>query len=297
MNDVNKIKTVLLGEKSYPHLLREIKNPPPKLFIKGLLPQENEICISIVGTRKAGEEGKVLAREISFELAKRGFTIVSGLAFGIDAEAHIGALKAKGKTIAVLANGLDFIYPISHKNLAMNILKEGGCIISEYEEGEKPLPYRFLERNRIISGLSIATIIIEAPKRSGSLATAHYALEQGREVFVFPGNIKNKNYEGSHLLIRNGARLVTKLEDILEDLLPTLENYGFTLPFVEKTKEILDEKELLIIEAIKKEKAISLDKLLQITNLEIQDLNEKITFLLIEGKIEEINGLYKIKKI
>lgn len=290
-------KKILQEDNKYPPLLKEIKNPPAQIFIKGTMPPWENLCVAIVGTRKPTEEGKMLARKVSFELAQRGFVIVSGLALGIDAEAHKGALDAHGKTIAVLANGLDIVYPLYHKKLSEDILQKGGSIISEYPQGEKPLPYRFLERNRIISGLSVATIVIEAPRRSGALSTAYSALDQGREVFVFPGEITNKNYEGSHRLIRDGARLVTNVFDILEDLSPLLQNYGYTLPFIEKQKEVLDEKELLIIELLKKEKMASLDKLAEITNLDLQDLSEKVTMLIIDGKIEEINGFLKVKKV
>jgi DNA processing protein len=291
-----EIKKISISDQNYPPLLKEIKNAPQEFFYQGNLPTKDEVAIAFVGTRKATEEGIILARQISFELAKRGFVIVSGLALGIDAASHRGALDVPQKTVAVLGSGLNVIYPPVHRSLAAAILEKGGCLISEYEKNEPPLPYRFLERNRIISGLCVATVIIEAPKKSGSLATARFAYEEGREVFVFPGNVKDKNYEGSNLLIRNGARLVTKSEEILEDLLPILENYGFTLPYVEKNQEVFDEKEILIFEALKGNDYVTIDKLAEITNLEIQEINEKITFLFISGKIEEKNGAYKLKK-
>jgi len=290
-----KIEKITIEDINYPPLLKEIKNAPKELFYQGCLPTKDELAIAFVGTRKASEEGCILARQISFELAKRGFVIVSGLAFGIDAASHRGALDVPQKTVAVLGSGLNVIYPPSHRALAALILEKGGCLISEYEKDEPPLPYRFLERNRIISGLCVATVIIEAPKRSGALSTARFAYEEGREVFVFPGNVKNKNYEGSHMLIRNGARLVTESEDILEDLAPILKNYGFTLPYINKEQEIFDEKEILILEALKGNNYLTIDKLAEITKLEIQEINEKLTFLFITGKVEEKNGAYKLK--
>jgi DNA processing protein len=290
-----EIKEVKISDSSYPKLLREIKSPPSSLYYMGELIKSDELAIAIVGTRKASYDGLILARKVSADLAKRGFVIVSGLAIGIDTASHLGALDVSSKTIAVLGSGLNNIYPPSNYNLAFSILEKKGCLLSQYLPDEPPLPYKFLERNRIISGLAIATIIIEAPKKSGALNTARFAYEEGREVFVFPGDINNKNYEGSNLLIRNGARLVTKSSDILEDLMPVLKNYGFTLPYPEEKKEALEEKEVLILQALSKDEFISIDKLAEITNLEIQEVNEKITNLFICGKIEEKNGQYKLK--
>ncbi|MEK7481868.1 MAG: DNA-processing protein DprA, partial [Patescibacteria group bacterium] len=171
----------------YPALLREIPNAPEKIYILGKLPPEESLKIAIVGTRKATDQGRIIAKKLAEKLTNLGIVIVSGLAMGIDTAAHEGAVVANGKTIAVLANGLDKIYPAQNENLAKKILELNGAIISEYEPGKPALEHQFLERNRIVSGLSVATIVIEAPERSGSLVTARLAAEQGREVFVFPG--------------------------------------------------------------------------------------------------------------
>jgi len=221
MNQDRQIKIISQKNPEYPSLLKEIQNPPEKLYVLGNLPSEplaNRPKIAIVGTRKATAQGRLLAKEIARKLTELGVIIVSGLAMGIDTSAHEGAVKAGGQTIAVLANGLDTIYPRQNENLAKKILELDGAIISEYPTNTPSFPNQFLERNRIISGLSIATIIIEAPERSGSLATANWAVEQGREVFVFPGPIDHPNYRGSHKLIRDGARLIGSIEDLLEDL-------------------------------------------------------------------------------
>ena len=175
-----------------------------------------ETPIAIVGTRRATPEGKIIAKRFARELTSYGIPIASGLAFGIDAAAHEECVATGGATIAVLAGGLDAIYPGSNAALAQKILARHGCIISEYPLGSPPLPYRFLERNRIISGISRGTLVVEAPENSGSLATARYALEANREVFVVPGSTLHPNFKGSHRLIRQGAELVTTPEEIFE---------------------------------------------------------------------------------
>lgn len=212
------IKHIKKESSDYPSLLKEIKKPPSPLFYKGRLPEPDEFCVGIVGTRKAKSYGKRIAKEIAYELADKGITIVSGLALGIDAAAHKGTLEAHGRTVGVLANGLDTVYPKEHGTLAQRIVETNGCLVSEYSKGTSPKRNHFLERNRIISGLSKAIVIIEAPSRSGSLNTVRHALEQNREIFVVPGRADNKNYDGSHSLIREGARLVTSADEILKDL-------------------------------------------------------------------------------
>jgi DNA processing protein len=222
------IKKTRETDKNFPHFLKNIPNSPKELYFLGSLLKKDDIPIAIVGTRKATKKGLEITKNISFNLSKRGFTIVSGLAKGIDTVAHKSALKAGGKTIAVLANGLDTIYPKENKKLAKEIILQGGGIISEYPEKTELKPYRFLERNRIVSGISIAVLIIEAPIRSGTLSTANHGLKQGKEIFVIPGSVDNINYQGSHKLIRDGARLVTNYEDIIEDLKMYLEKENLT---------------------------------------------------------------------
>ncbi|MFA6407299.1 MAG: DNA-processing protein DprA [Candidatus Paceibacterota bacterium] len=290
-----KLPVCVLHEESelYPPLLSEIPGAPNTLYYRGILPTSHESCVAIVGTRKASREGLALAHELAETLALRGITIVSGLALGIDAAAHEGTLKAGGRTIAVLANGLDHVYPRQHEHLAEHILESGGCLISEYVEGTPAYPNQFLERNRIVSGLSIATIVIEAPLRSGSIATARNAIEQGREVFVFPGSVNNANYKGSHMLIRNGARLVTNCADILEDL-------GVeTSPSLTSAREnniALSEFESQIVRVLTSaHEPLSIDKILELTTLQPHIVNEKLTLLLFSGIIEEVSGKFRIK--
>lgn len=212
------IKHIKKGNENYPRLLKEIKKPPSPLFYKGRFPKSDELCIGIVGTRTAGKYGKKQAKEIAYKLADHGITIVSGLALGIDGAAHRGTLEAGGRTVGVLANGLDRVYPKEHTSLAKRIIETNGCLVSEYKKGTSPKANQFLERNRIISGFSKAVVIIEAPSRSGALNTVRHGLEQNREIFVVPGQADNKNYEGSHSLIREGARLVTNADEIIDDL-------------------------------------------------------------------------------
>jgi len=207
----------LQGEVGYPDLLKEIPDAPLALYVRGEIPTGE--TVAIVGTRRATPEGKNIAREMAESLGRAGVTVVSGLALGIDAVAHEGSLIGKGKTVAVLASGLDNIYPRQNERLAMEILKNGGGLVSEYPLESEPLPYRFLERNRITSGLaSKGVIIIEAPQKSGAIATAGFAGEQGRDVYVVPGNIRHPNWRGSHKLIRDGGRLVTTIAELFEDM-------------------------------------------------------------------------------
>lgn len=213
-----QIAEINIKDKNYPPLLREISNPPEKIFVRGEFPNFNLPWIAIVGTRKATRDGIELARKVAKALAERGFIIVSGLAMGIDTAAHNGALVGGGPTVAVLGNGIDTIYPAQNENLANKILLNNGAIISEYETDTPAYKNQFLERNRIVAGLCIATIVVEAPQKSGALVTARLAAEAGREVFVFPGLAGHPQYAGSHALIRDGARLVNSIDNILEDL-------------------------------------------------------------------------------
>ena len=216
-----KIEEIKIESKLYPEQLRSIYNPPKKLYFLGkhkeLLKQNG---IAIVGSRKATEYGKKVAMKLSKELSKYGINIISGLALGIDTYAHLGTLQREciGRTIAVLGSGLDQIYPKQNIELAKQILKQGGCIISEYPLGTKLEKQNFPERNRIISGLSKGVIIVEAGEKSGALITADCALEQGREVFAVPGNIFSAISVGSNNLIKQGAKMVTDYMEVIEEI-------------------------------------------------------------------------------
>lgn len=211
-----KVTALTLIDDNYPDLLKQMHDPPFVLYYKGLYKKELlKRCIGMVGTRKPSYSGKKSAFNISSDLAKNGITVVSGMAAGVDSEAHRGALKVEnGYTIAVLGSGVDHIYPSSNKNLYYEII-ERGCVISEYPPETTPDAWRFPARNRIISGLSKGIVVIEAAEKSGSLITADFALEQGKEVFALPGDINNSMSKGTNNLIKQGATLTTDVEDIL----------------------------------------------------------------------------------
>lgn len=208
---------VFLNDPHYPPLLRQIDHPPPLLFVQGDLSCLRAPQIAIVGTRNPTPVGRDLAREFAAHLADSGMVITSGLALGIDAEAHQGALAVQGHTIAVMGTGLDRIYPAKHWRLAHTIAEEG-ALVSEFSIGTPALAEHFPRRNRLISGLSLGTLVVEAALKSGSLITAQLAAEQGREVFAIPGSIHNPLARGCHALIRQGAKLVETATDILEEL-------------------------------------------------------------------------------
>lgn len=215
---MSEILKISIENPKYPLLLKQIYDPPKILYVKGNIDILNNPCISIVGCRDASKYGQEVAKYFAYNLTKEGFTIVSGLARGIDSFAHIGTLEAKGQTIAVLGCGLDIIYPKQNEKLADEILNFGGAIISEYPIGTKPYKMNFPARNRIISGLSKGVIVVEAKEKGGSLITADYAMEQGRELFAVPGNINLPNSVGTNNLIKDGASLACNYYDVLQFL-------------------------------------------------------------------------------
>lgn len=208
-----------IGHPAYPRLLSEIADPPPLLFVIGDPAVLSTLQVAIVGSRNPSPGGRETAEEFASHLALAGITITSGLALGIDAASHRGALKSNGLTIAVAGTGLDRVYPARHRDLAHEIARRG-ALVSEFLLGTPPLPDHFPRRNRIISGLSLGTLVVEAALRSGSLITARMAVEQGREVFAIPGSIHNPLARGCHSLIRQGAKLVETARDIIEELGP-----------------------------------------------------------------------------
>jgi DNA processing protein len=209
-------------DADYPPNLRHIPDPPPYLFARGDAPLSETRCIAIVGARAASDAGRAMARRLGFELAARGFTVAGGLARGIDGEAHRGALEAEGHTVAVMGCGIDVIYPAEHRELADQIVAAGGALLSELPIGAQPLAENFPTRNRILSGLCLGVVIVEAAEKSGSLITARMALEQDRQVFAVPGSPLSGKTRGSNRLLREGAVLVECVEDVIEDLAPQL---------------------------------------------------------------------------
>lgn len=288
------VKLFMRDETAFPAALREIPWPPFALYMKGA-PITHDPVIAIVGTRKASTRGKAIAARFASELARSGVTVISGLALGIDRAAHEGALQANGKTVAVLANGLDRVYPREHERLAKNILEKGGTLISEYPLGSPSYPHRFIERNRLVSGLALGILIIEAPAESGALATARFALEQNRDVFVVPGEIDNPNYAGSHELLKQGAAFVTSPEDILraigiEPNAPILSNQTG-----DKSASPLDETSLNIVTILKKAgMPLDLDQITIQAGIDTPQASRTATLLVIKGIIKEQNGKYLI---
>ena len=212
-------KIVTLKEDDYPKRLKDIYDPPALLYVRGELRREDELAVAIVGSRKTSPYGRWITEKIGQDLARHGVAVVSGMARGIDSVAHKGALQGGGRTIAVLGCGVDVIYPSENRNLFHQII-EHGAILSEFPMGSPPEGGHFPRRNRIISGLSIGAVIVQASAESGSLITARYALEQGREVFAVPGNVGAEGSRGTNQLIKEGAKLVESSEDILEEILP-----------------------------------------------------------------------------
>lgn len=208
-------RIITFADDEYPPLLRQTPDPPPYLYVKGQLGSCAQ-CIAMVGSRKATRYGISMARKLSADLAEAGFTVVSGMARGIDTAAHEGALSVKGETIAVLGSGLSVVYPPENRPLAGRI-GESGAVISEFPLFEAPNAYNFPKRNRVIAGMTLGTVVVEAASRSGSLITARLSGEQGREVFAVPGNINSKTSTGSHNLLKQGAKLVDTAQDIIEE--------------------------------------------------------------------------------
>lgn len=281
----NDITVYTIDEIGYPENLKNIYDPPPVLYVKGKITEEDINSIAIVGSRKATEYGLKTAEQFGKEVAESGFTVVSGMALGIDSAAHRGAIKAGGRTIAVFACGLNYIYPRSGLSLAKEIIKNG-AIISEYPLGIEAVPRNFPARNRIISGMVKGVLIVEANKKSGSLITADFALEQGRDVFAVPGNINSPSSKGTNELIKNGAKLVDSISDIME------EYYGyFDINNVCTREAILDETETEIINLLKIS-GKSLDDIIETISIEPSKILSAMTLLEIRGIIKQINGVF-----
>jgi len=287
-----KIKILTKDDKAYPKLLAEIYDPPEILYYLGSPEAFSEFSLAIVGTRRYTPYGKEVVEYFASDLAQMQLTIVSGLALGIDALAHRATVEAGGITIGVLGCGLDQIYPVCNKKLGQDILKTGGAIVSEYPLGSPPLKHHFPVRNRIISGLSLGVLVIEANEKSGTLLTANHALEQNREVFAVPGNIFSARSRGSHFLIKSGAKLVSEPRDILTELeIKDVKAYKEIKKIIGDTPE--EEK---IIELIS-ETPMEVDKIIKNMNLGAPEVNSLLTIMEMKGKIKNLGtGLYTLKR-
>lgn len=289
---VADVDVITMNDSLYPKDLKNIYDPPVVLFVKGKLIR-NEPGVAVVGSRRATLYGLETAEKLSAGLSKYGVAIISGMARGIDSKAHIGALAAEGRTIAVLGCGIDIVYPSENKELMKRICKSG-AIVSEYLPGTPPAAFNFPSRNRIISGISLGVAVIEANDKSGSLITANYALEQGKDVFAVPGNIDSRNSTGTNKLIRDGAKIVLELGDILDELKisHSVDN------IFSKSSEInttgLDTDEKSIIKKLEKGPE-HIDTITRACDLSIHSTGSILIMLEMKGFVEQLPGkIYRL---
>ena len=275
---------------AYPRLLREIHSPPAFLFVHGEFKPEDALAVAIVGTRHATSYGRQQAERLAAGLARAGLTVVSGLARGIDAAAHRAAIQAGGRTLAVLGSGVLNVYPPEHKGLAEDVRKHG-AVLSENPPLCEPVAGAFPQRNRLISGLSLGVVVIEAAERSGALITARHAMEQGREVFAVPGRVDNRTSRGCHRLIRDGAKLVECVEDVLDEFGPLVEAAprpdGTVMHHPAELK--LNELELQVLNAIPGE-PISIDRVVEASGLPVQRVLATISVLEMRSLLRRVSG-------
>ena len=278
-----KINTVVPDESNYLRILNSIAKSPKKLHYAGTIPELRRPTVAIVGTRRPSTYGKEVTHRISYDLAKRGVVIVSGLALGVDAIAHSAALEAEGTTLAILGNPLPDIAPRTNRSLGESVIGNGGALISEYEAGSRVFPSNFLERNRLVSGVSDAILITEATTRSGTLNTAARALEQGKEVFVVPGNITSPLSAGCNSLLKQGAHVATSYQDILEIIAPAMQRDQQMLPLGQ------NQLESNIISLIASGTRDGEDIIRQL-RISTTELNTALTMLEIAGSIRSLGA-------
>lgn len=283
-----KIKAVTILDADYPSLLKEIYNAPPILYYRGTLPLASDPCVAVVGTRKISTYGRQVTSDIVSSLVQNRLTIVSGLALGVDALAHQTTLDNQGKTIAVLGSGIDkaSLYPAANYHLVEKIIENGGAIISEYAPKTLPTKFNFPARNRLISGLSLGSLIIEADEKSGALITAQFALEQNREVLAVPGSIYSTYSKGTNALLKQGARLVTSAQDVLEAL--NLEQFNtFAV-----NKQILPDnlEEGLILNLLSLE-PLHIDFLVKQSQLNSAVVSSTLVLMEMKGKVKNLGGM------
>lgn len=284
----NKVHIICLGDESYPSLLSEIHQPPWVLYAKGQLDLLNSAQLAVVGARKASPLAQKTAEQWCQALAQAGITITSGLALGIDICAHQGALQSSGKTVAVLAHGLDEIYPAKHQVFAEHIIEQG-LLLTEFAFATPPRREFFPQRNRLISGLSLAVWVVEAALKSGSLITARYAMEQGRDVLATPGAVNNGMAKGCHYLIKQGAQLVDSCEDILQALALPL---SFVLAHEEKEQPLISETAQRVLAAMSGT-LTHINELVQESGLSVEVLASELIMLELAGKVANQAGYYQ----
>lgn len=292
------VNIITYQDELYPQKLLNIYDLPPYVYVMGNL-KKDDINIAIVGSRAASTYGKYTTEKISRELALKGLTVVSGMARGIDSAAHRGAITAHGRTVAVLGSGLDVIYPPENKKLFQEIT-QNGAVISEFPLGTPPRSSNFPARNRIISGMSYGVVIVEAGEKSGSLITARLASEQGREVFAVPGGIDSAGSRGTNKLIKQGAKLIENIDDILEEILPQMENAPVlrqgasnteTLETCDKRCECINDIEQKIMDAISNQR-VHIDDLMASTRMTSGDMLSTLTVMELKGMIQQHPGKF-----
>lgn len=299
---------LILDDGSYPALLREIDDPPPVLYVKGDWQAcFDQPCVGVIGSRMCSTYGENASEMLSRDLASRGVTIVSGLARGIDTAGHRGAIRGQGRTVAVMGTGIDSIYPKENNGLARDILANGGCLVTQFPLGTPPIKENFPYRNRIISGLSLGVLIVEASERSGSLITARLAMEQNREVMAVPGNITSGNSFGTNYLIKSGAKLVQQWQDVVAEL-PAEVGAAILPPKIDKG--VPDRKErnetpvpadLSVTERaiwgiLKPDEPTHIDTLLESSGLSFGDLNNALVSLDIRDLIRVLPGKHYARR-
>jgi DNA processing protein len=289
------IDILIESHADYPRALREIHDPPGALFVRGKLQPNDALAIGVVGTRHGTQYGLRQAERLAGGLARAGLTVISGLARGIDAAAHRGALAAGGRTVAVLASGVMHIYPPEHDQLAAEIAAHG-ALVSEAPPRSEPLAGTFPQRNRLISGMSLGVLVVEAAERSGALITARHAMEQGRDVFAVPGNVDSRASRGCHQLIRDGAKLVESVDDVLEELGPLVEaaprDDGQLIHH--PAELLLNELEQQVLSAIGGE-ATSIDQIIADTGLPVPQVLSTLSVLEMRRLIRRLSGTTVIR--
>lgn len=281
------IRYISIFNSEYPNILKEISDPPFGLYIKGDLPKSSYPTLSIVGARRCSEYGASVAFKFAKELAKREVVIISGMARGIDSMAHKGAIAGEGMTIAVLGCGIDICYPAENRELMEKII-EVGCVISEFPPRAPVLAQNFPQRNRIISGLSMGTLVVEAAKKSGTLITVDYALDNGRDVYAVPGNITSALSQGTNELILQGCMVATKYQDILNGM-GIIDKYDTIIVNDKKIKSTLAQEEKTVYDCINHE-PINIEAITNRLNMPIQTIQYILTFLELSGYIKQLPG-------
>ncbi len=284
------VRAINWHDPSYPPRLKEIYDPPPVLYVKGTLRPEDERSVAVVGTRKATAYGREVASALVADLCKSGVTIVSGLARGIDSVAHRAALEAGGRTVAVLGNSLDMVYPPENAGLAREITTQG-ALVSEYPLGTRPDSRNFPRRNRIMSGMTLGTLVVEAGLESGALWTVRHALEQDREVFCVPGSIFSPASRGTNALIQQGAKLVMSYTDILEELNLTVVSHQMEMRAVTQPE---DDTERKLLDHITHE-PVHIDDIGRRSGLPITVVTSTLAMLELRGLVKQVGGMYYVR--